>query len=358
VILLDEASETERKRLQIGFDYEDRQRQIAELKDKEQRTNITQISQELRRVELRQLDLQITRDQLAAFEKIAGISFANTEDLGARAFRRAPADPTAGFGMGSLLAQAPAEQQMAKYREELAALTNPINMAVTGANAIGDAFGTAFQDIATGAKTTQEALADAFQNIGQAFISMAAEIIAKQMAMIVFQTILKALGGGDSFGFSGAGPVQMPGGGGFMEGFTGANFFAEGGFVTGPTNAVIGEGGEPEYVIPFSKMNAAMANYADGARGEDIFAPLRSTSVPFTKTTERLMTERSERETVAAINNPKPLDVRFESQVINGVEYVTAEQHQKGMAQAAERGRALTLAALQNSVKTRKKVGI
>ena len=88
------------------------------------------------------------------------------------------------------------------------------------------------------------------------------------------------------------------------------------------------------------------------------FADLSQASVPFTKTTERLMSERSERETVAAINNPKPLDIRYESQVINQTEYVSAEQHRKGMAEAAERGRALTLAALQNSVKARRKVGI
>jgi hypothetical protein len=101
---------------------------------------------------------------------------------------------------------------------------------------------------------------------------------------------------------------------------------------------------------------------ADGKLGvsasRESFGQLSAASIPFTKTTERLMTERSERETVAAINNPKPLDVRFESQVINNTEYVTAEQHQRGMAQAAERGRALTLSALQNSVKTRKKVGM
>lgn len=70
------------------------------------------------------------------------------------------------------------------------------------------------------------------------------------------------------------------------------------------------------------------------------------------------MIERSDRETIAAINNPKPLEVRFESQVINGVEYVTAEQHRKGMAEAADRGRKLTLAELRNSVKTRKMMGL
>lgn len=101
--------------------------------------------------------------------------------------------------------------------------------------------------------------------------------------------------------------------------------------------------------VPFTKSKESIVQR---------FSELRGSSVPFTKSVEKMMMERSERETVAAINNPKPLDVRFESQVINGVEYVTAEQHQRGMAQAAERGRALTLQALQNSVKTRKQVGM
>ena len=85
---------------------------------------------------------------------------------------------------------------------------------------------------------------------------------------------------------------------------------------------------------------------------------MQAVNLPFTRSSERIVSDRQERETIAAINNPAPLNVRFESQVINGVEYVTAEQHRQGMAQAAEQGRALTLSALQNSVKTRKKVGI
>jgi hypothetical protein len=43
--------------------------------------------------------------------------------------------------------------------------------------------------------------------------------------------------------------------------------FAKGGVVTGPTLAMVGEGGEPEYIIPQSKMAAASANYLNGARG-------------------------------------------------------------------------------------------
>ena len=43
--------------------------------------------------------------------------------------------------------------------------------------------------------------------------------------------------------------------------------FAQGGVVTGPTLAMVGEGGEPEYIIPASKMAAAATNYLNGARG-------------------------------------------------------------------------------------------
>lgn len=46
--------------------------------------------------------------------------------------------------------------------------------------------------------------------------------------------------------------------------------YAEGGYVSGPTNALLGEGGESEYVIPSSKMDSAMARYAKGARGESV----------------------------------------------------------------------------------------
>jgi len=88
------------------------------------------------------------------------------------------------------------------------------------------------------------------------------------------------------------------------------------------------------------------------------FRETREVMVPFTRSAEQLSLASAERETAQAISNPGPLDVRFESQVINNVEYVTADQYRKGMSQAAERGRALTLEALQNSVKARKRIGL
>lgn len=44
--------------------------------------------------------------------------------------------------------------------------------------------------------------------------------------------------------------------------------FAEGGVVNRPTLAMVGEGGEREYIIPESKMAATAANYLNGARGD------------------------------------------------------------------------------------------
>jgi tape measure domain-containing protein len=339
VLLLGEASEIEQKRLQIQFDYEDRAKQIAELKNTEQQTNLSQLNDEIRRLEIIDLQTEALKKQLEEYYKLAGLKAGDMLPGGAGAFRT---DINLMPGAG--------EQQMAKYREELEALTNPINMAVTGANAIGDAFGAAFQDIATGAKSTQEALADAFKSIGSAFINMATEIIAKQMAMIVFQTILKALGGGGGGLFSGAGPVAMPGagvgGGASMFGAGAPSFFAEGGFVTGPTNALIGEGGESEYVIPASKMRTAMSRYAGGARGNNVIPGSGAEG-------------GTEQGGVATM---EPIDVRYSIERINNVDYVTADQFQRGMAQAAQQGaiqgERRAMRSLKNSSATRRSVGI
>jgi len=45
------------------------------------------------------------------------------------------------------------------------------------------------------------------------------------------------------------------------------NGFATGGYVTGPTLSLIGEGGQPEYIIPADQMANASTSYMAGARG-------------------------------------------------------------------------------------------
>jgi hypothetical protein len=125
------------------------------------------------------------------------------------------------------------------------------------------------------------------------------------------------------------------------------SLMAQGGFVTGPTSAIIGEGGESEYVIPASKMSAAMSRYSRGARGEGVIAG-------------------SGGDTSEAGGNATPvngaIDVRYTVERINDVEYVTASQFQAGMRQAAQQGAAQgeqrTLRKLQMSSSTRRRVGV
>lgn len=302
-------------------------------------------------------------------------------------------------------------RRIGSLKKEMEGLTNLGNVAVRIGDAIGGSFQRNFQDIISGTKSVKEALSDFFADIAEAFLAMAAEIIAKQLVMITLQTILKALGavmGGapsapvpkdgaafqsmnagvlDSLG--GAGPIADPKGL-FTPPTLGApvslnSFGANGGPAFGGSPMIVGERG-PELFIPFTNgsitssesLGADMANamavpfLPGGNRGgttsqmlnrqENIQVNrqenLRQMSVPFTRSSEAAMVASAEQQTAEAISNPAPLDVRFESQSINGIEYVTAEQHQAGMAQAAQRGRALTLAALQNSLKARRRVGL
>jgi hypothetical protein len=330
-LLLGEANKTEKKRLQIQFDYEDRAKQIAELKSTEQQTNLSQLNDEIRRLEIIDLQTEALKKQAEEADKLFKKSLEGAE-----------------FGVaGEGTVASGLTDAIAKLKEDL----NPIKLAtdsiVNGATAIGDAFSTAFGEVITGAKSTQEALADAFKSIGQAFISMALEIIAKQMTLIILQTILNALsgGGGGAMGtanknLSGTGALKSP-----IPGLK-VGAYAEGGFVTGPTNALIGEGGESEYVIPASKMRGAMSRYAGGARGNNVIPGSGAEG-------------GTEQGGVATM---EPIDVRYSVERINSVDYVTADQFQTGMAQAAQegakQGETRALRKLQMSSSTRRRVGI
>jgi TP901 family phage tail tape measure protein len=54
--------------------------------------------------------------------------------------------------------------------------------------------------------------------------------------------------------------------------------FAKGGTVDKPTLALVGEGGEREYIIPESKMQAASSRFLGGARGADVIPSAGATS--------------------------------------------------------------------------------
>ena len=234
-----------------------------------------------------------------------------------------------------------------QMKQELEELLKVQNQVAAGATAIGNAFGNSFKAVVTGAKTGQEALADMMSAVAEHFIDMAAKIIAQQIAMIIYQSVLNALGGPRLGGAGDAGPggFQIPAASAPMT--SGMSFFNEGGYVSGPTRAVIGEGGEPEFVIPESKMRESMARYSRGVRGPAVIPGFGESGA----------TTQNGQTAVAA-----PLDVRFNVERINNVDYVTAEEFQAGMkqaaAQGAQRGQQLTLSRLQQSPATRRRIGL
>ena len=311
--------------------------------------------------QLRSLDIQIATEKstLAQAEKLGVVGQALekqiqlVKDLEAARAGVTTLAAAAGPGAGPTN-QERLQTEADRVRGELNTLVDPINMITNAAAGIGDAFGASFKGIISGSMTAKEALASFFSSVADQFLDMAAQIIAKMIQMFILQQALKifggAVGGGGGFGAGGAGFGGSNAFSSFDAGGAAAfgmpSLMAEGGFVTGPTNAIIGEGGESEYVIPASKMSAAMQRYGSGARGSAV--------IPTSGDTEG--------GTATAAAGPMVVDVRYSVERINSVEYVTASQFQAGMQQAAQQGakqgEQSTLRRLQQSTTTRRRLGM
>ena len=120
---------------------------------------------------------------------------------------------------------------------------------------------------------------------------------------------------------------------------------SNGGIVSSPQRVLLGEAGESELVIPASKMDSAMRRYAKGARGSSIL-----------EGGDSLGSESGNLVGAGAI------DVRFDVQRINAIDYVTAQQFEQGIRSATEqgarKGEQMTLRRLQTSPNTRKRIGV
>jgi tape measure domain-containing protein len=209
------------------------------------------------------------------------------------------------------------------------------------------------QAMIAGTKSAEQVFVEFLSSIADALIDTAKQMIAQYIAIGIARMFAGIGGGGGGGNFAASGPLAAVGNVGPAMNFNpvganpvGAFAFAEGGFVTGPTQAVVGEGGEPEYIIPASKMSAAMKRYGGGARGSAVIPTSGDTS--------------------DAGGNATPIngaiDVRYTVERINSVEYVTADQFQQGMQQAAmqgaQRGEQMVLRKLQQSPSTRRRVGV
>ena len=132
------------------------------------------------------------------------------------------------------------------------------------ANAVGTAFSTSFKGIIDGSMTAREALGSFFQSVADAFLDMAAQIIAKWIQMTILNTILSIFPGGAKAPGSGfdMGSINKTG----LTTFNPGNGFP--GLVTGSPPGLATGG-------------PAMANtpYIVGEKGPELFMPGRSGTV-------------------------------------------------------------------------------
>ncbi len=268
-------------------------------------------------------------------------------------------------------AKTPADRiqaEMDRVQAILNDLVDPANQVILAAQAIGDAFSESFKGLIAGSMSAQEALANLFSRTADHFADMAAQMIAHAIKMQVLGIALNMFGSAASAGAAANGAAAAPaskagtlttgplpnlGSGpsfGSVSDFAPATIlpaqrFAQGGFVSGPTNALIGEGGESEYVVPASKMNEAMGRYARGARGAAV--------IP----------DGSGGDAGGEMGGGGgSIDVTYSVERINNVNYVTAAEFERGMAQAAKRGAEMgkrgVYSDLVNKRSIRSRVGI
>ena len=267
-----------------------------------------------------------------------------------------------------------------KMRDELNELINPINAITNAANAIGDAFTDSFMSVITGSASTQEALSSFFKNVGKFFLDMAAQIIQKMITMFILNQVVGLLPGAGGFN---SGTTKLGAGGGQVGGIGtfGPNFgirqsakgsyfenniakFAEGGIVNSPTLFSYGDGGTgrfglmgeagPEAIMPLQRGS-------DGKLGVSVAGDMRAAMGRYRgRGTTGFASSGSETGS-AGDGSSAPggaIDVRYTVERINDVDYVTAEQFQQGMQQAAQRGATegerRTMRSLQNSTAVRR----
>ena len=68
--------------------------------------------------------------------------------------------------------------------------------------------------------------------------------------------------------------------------------------------------------------------------------------------------ERTFNEQMATAGTSQPMNIRFDSRVINSVEYVTAEQFQQGIVQTAKQTKAQVFADMKNRPSVRRSLGM
>ena len=227
-----------------------------------------------------------------------------------------------------------AEQAQLRYNQVLQA-------AQPYAEAFANGLTQGLRDVVAGTKTAEEAFADFLNNIADLLIQTAATMIAQYIAIGIAKAFA-GLSGGSSSGFA-ANPTGTSTNfiGSGLSGFAG---LAEGSYVSSPTPALVGEGGEPEYVIPQSKMDSAMSRWGAGQSGGQILADGGEMVNGGGGT--------------ALADQPPQINISGGVMQVGGADYVRMDQIPSIIAQSAKAGEAKALRSLQMSPSARRMAGV
>ena len=197
--------------------------------------------------------------------------------------------------------------------------------------------------VATGLANAITGLIDGTKSLGESLSG-----ILKQLGSMFLQ-----------FGMKSAFGAIFPSARGNVFAQNGIVPYANGGIINRPTRALMGEAG-PEAVLPLQRG-------ADGQLGVQVTgeADMRAAMGRYSRRGGTTAAAAAIEEGVAGfggVGGSGAIDVRYNVERINSVDYVTAEEFQVGMqkaaTQGAQRGQQLALGRLQQSPATRRRLGL
>jgi TP901 family phage tail tape measure protein len=252
----------------------------------------------------------------------------------------------------------PLEQQKA----DLDALLQKYPAVGAAADAAANLATRGFSEMVTGARSAKEVFADFLRSIADALIETAKTMIAQYIAIGIARMFAGIGGGGGANGgmFGSTGPFG--GGGGLSTGLS----FDPSGFagraIGGPVSAgqpyMVGERG-PELMVPYQSGSIIPADVTQ-ALSEANSTGIQPLTVPFQKGTTSqpplmvpfLKSANTNDAAGGGVNSNEP--IRFESVVINEVEYVTRREAEA----IGRRSEQRTLKRIQNNPTARAAAGI
>lgn len=174
-----------------------------------------------------------------------------------------PVSPVAPAAPQGLLGRGPSQAiveaaAISEAASEQAKFNYLLNEAASTASYIAQGVGSIFQALAQG-ENIGEAVTNVFRN-------MVLELAQMVVQALIFKAIMSALGMGGV-------PVPSGGGGNVFGGLgklLGFTKMADGGIVSKPTFAMVGEGGESEAIMPLSKLDSFFGKaFSAGANSSD-----------------------------------------------------------------------------------------